>query len=117
MLSELLIESADAGTANIGNALTNNFSKSAEKRTFVLQTLLATFSRSILTSRLSSSVEDVGITQGQLNIGNQLLCLGIVLWEIPSTMILYRVGPSIWLSVQIICWGIVAIFQAFQHGE
>jgi hypothetical protein len=31
-------------------------------------------------------MEDVGITQGQFNIGQQLLSLGIVLWEIPSNM-------------------------------
>ena len=61
-------------------------------------------------------MEDVGITQGQFNVGQQLLSLGIVLWEIPSNMILYRIGPSIWLSIQIFAWGLVATFQAFQHG-
>ena len=61
-------------------------------------------------------MEDVGITQGQFNIGQQLLSLGIVLWEIPSNMVLYRIGPSIWLSGQIFCWGLVATFQSFQHG-
>jgi hypothetical protein len=28
----------------------------------------------------NNPVEDVGITQGQFNIGQQLLSLGIVLW-------------------------------------
>ena len=74
-------------SCNIGNALTDNF------------------------------MEDVGITQGQFNVGQQLLSLGIVLWEIPSNMVLYRIGPSIWLSGQILCWGFVATFQAFQHGR
>lgn len=71
---------------NIGNALTDNFLK------------------------------DVGITQYQFNVGQQLLSLGIVLLEIPSNIILYKLGPTIWIGAQIIAWGLVATFQAFQHG-
>lgn len=59
---------------------------------------------------------DVGITQFQFNVGQQLLSLGIVLLEIPSNLVLYRVGPQKWISCQIICWGLVATFQAFQKG-
>ncbi|KAM0285785.1 hypothetical protein ACHAQH_001247 [Verticillium albo-atrum] len=59
---------------------------------------------------------DVGITQNQFNIGQQLLSLGIVLLEIPSNIILYRVGPRLWIGSQIIAWGLVATFQAFQKG-
>lgn len=29
---------------------------------------------------------------------------------------LYRYGPQKWISGQIIAWGLVATFQAFQHG-
>jgi MFS family permease len=59
---------------------------------------------------------DVGITQFQFNVGQQLLSLGIVLLEIPSNLVLYRVGPQKWISVQIVSWGLVATFQAFQKG-
>ncbi|RFU35018.1 hypothetical protein B7463_g1284, partial [Scytalidium lignicola] len=71
---------------NIGNTLTDNFLK------------------------------DVGITQDQFNVGQQLMSLGIVLLEIPSNLILYRLGPSIWISSQIFAWGLVATFQSFQKG-
>ncbi|CAK7221697.1 hypothetical protein SEUCBS140593_004654 [Sporothrix eucalyptigena] len=71
---------------NIGNALTDNF------------------------------LVDVGITQYQFNVGQQLLSLGIVLLEIPSNIVLYKVGPTVWIGGQIIAWGFVATFQAFQHG-
>ncbi|KAL6915246.1 hypothetical protein FSST1_013006 [Fusarium sambucinum] len=60
---------------------------------------------------------EVGITQFQFNIGNQLLSLGIVLLELPSNLILYRVGPQKWISCQIFCWGLVATFQAFIKGK
>ncbi|KAK0656875.1 alternative sulfate transporter [Cercophora newfieldiana] len=61
-------------------------------------------------------LQEVGITQNQFNVGQQLLSLGIVLLEIPSNMILYRTGPTIWIGTQIIAWGFVATFQAFQKG-
>lgn len=60
---------------------------------------------------------EVGITQLQFNIGNQLLSLGIVLLELPSNLVLYRVGPQKWISCQIFCWGLVATFQAFIKGK
>jgi MFS family permease len=44
------------------------------------------------------------------------MALAIVLWEIPSNMVLFRIGPALWISAQVIVWGLVATFQAFQHG-
>ncbi|KAH6983584.1 major facilitator superfamily domain-containing protein [Ilyonectria sp. MPI-CAGE-AT-0026] len=60
--------------------------------------------------------KDVGITQDQFNIGQQLLSAGIVLFELPSNLILYRLGPRIWVTGLIISWGLVSTFQAFQKG-
>ena len=45
-------------------------------------------------------MEDVGITQNQFNVGQQLMSLGIVMFEFPSNMVLYRVGPARWLTLQ-----------------
>ena len=61
-------------------------------------------------------MEDVGVTQNEFNVGQQMLSLGIVLFEIPSNMILYRVGPGKWLTLQLFLFGIVSTFQAFQKG-
>ncbi|CAI6043051.1 unnamed protein product [Clonostachys chloroleuca] len=73
--------------SNIGNAMTDNFMK------------------------------EVGITQFEYNVGNQLMYLGIVLFEIPSNLVLYKVGPAIWIGFQIVAWGLVATFQAFIKGH
>jgi MFS family permease len=59
-------------------------------------------------------MEEVGINQNQFNVGQQMLSLGIVLTEIPSNMILYRVGPGKWLTLQLFLFGTVSTFQAFQ---
>ncbi|KAJ5178706.1 hypothetical protein N7492_001916 [Penicillium capsulatum] len=64
----------------------------------------------VLTSTIT---EDLQITTNQINIGTQLLSAGIVLSELPSNMIMQRVGPRVWLSGQLFAWGLVATFQAF----
>ncbi|KAJ5129143.1 Major facilitator superfamily domain general substrate transporter [Penicillium bovifimosum] len=64
----------------------------------------------VLTSTIT---KDLNITTNQINIGSQLLSAGIVLSEIPSNIILQRIGPRKWLSGQLFAWGLVATFQAF----
>ncbi|KAF7542388.1 hypothetical protein G7Z17_g11615 [Cylindrodendrum hubeiense] len=59
---------------------------------------------------------DVGISQNEFNIGQQLVAVGVLVLEIPSNLILYRIGPALWIGGQIIAWGLVATFQAFQKG-
>lgn len=63
-----------------------------------------------------SFLKDVHITQDQFNVGQQMLSLGIVLFEIPSNMILYRVGAGKWLTLQLFLFGTVSTFQAFQNS-
>ncbi|KAH8175627.1 major facilitator superfamily protein [Sarocladium implicatum] len=60
--------------------------------------------------------DDVGISQHQFNVGQQMLSLGIVLTEIPANMILYKTGPAFWLTLQLFLFGTVSTFQAFQRG-
>ncbi|KAF1814346.1 alternative sulfate transporter [Eremomyces bilateralis CBS 781.70] len=61
-------------------------------------------------------LKDVDITQNQFNLGQQLMAACAVVLEIPSNMILYKVGPTLWIGSQIVAWGFVATFQAFQKG-
>jgi MFS family permease len=80
-----------------------------------------------------SFMKDVGINQDQFNgesqeilahmppanifaVGQQMLSLGIVLFEVPSNMILYKVGPGKWLTLQLYLFGVVSTFQAFQNN-
>ena len=64
----------------------------------------------VLTSTIT---KDLNINTNQINIGTQLLSAGIVLSEIPSNIIMQRIGPRVWLSGQLFAWGLVATFQAF----
>ena len=76
--------------------------------------------------------DDIGIDQATINLGNQLMFMGIVVLEIPCNMLLQRVGPRHslvprpltlippsqfgprkWISGQIVGFGIVATMQVF----
>ncbi|WVQ99096.1 hypothetical protein IAU59_006228 [Kwoniella sp. CBS 9459] len=60
--------------------------------------------------------QSVGITQDQFNTGQSLLYLGIILLEIPSNYMLQLVGPRLWVSFQVLAFGLVGTLQAFQKG-
>lgn len=70
--------------------------------------------RGNISNALTSTITtDLGITTNQINVGTALLSLGIVLLEIPSNVLLQKIGPHKWLSGQIMAWGLVALFQNF----
>ncbi|KAF2995053.1 hypothetical protein E8E13_001495 [Curvularia kusanoi] len=56
---------------------------------------------------------DIGVNQNTINLGNQLMFLGIVVLEIPSNIILQRLGPRKWISAQVFIFGLVATLQVF----
>ncbi|KXJ93636.1 inner membrane transporter yfaV [Microdochium bolleyi] len=56
---------------------------------------------------------DVGIDQDTINLGNQLMYMGNVVLEIPSNMLLQRLGPRKWISGQIVMFGTTACLQVF----
>lgn len=56
---------------------------------------------------------DIGVTQSTINLGNQLMFMGIVVFEIPCNMALQRVGPRKWIAAQVLVFGFIAIMQVF----
>ncbi|TGZ76791.1 inner membrane transporter yfaV [Ascodesmis nigricans] len=62
-------------------------------------------------------MKDVSINQDTVNLGNQLMFLGIVLLEIPSNMILQRVGPRKYMAAQVFIFGLVATMQTFLKNK
>ncbi|KAK8181155.1 inner membrane transporter yfaV [Phyllosticta citribraziliensis] len=57
--------------------------------------------------------KDIKVNQDTINLGNQLMFLGIVLLEIPSNMLLQRIGPRKYISGQVMLFGFVATMQVF----
>ncbi|RDW84473.1 hypothetical protein BP6252_02063 [Coleophoma cylindrospora] len=70
--------------------------------------------KSNISNALTSTITtDLGISSDTVNAGNQLQQAGIVIFEIPSNILLQRVGAPIWITFQALAWGSIALFQAF----
>ncbi|CZR53456.1 related to permease of the major facilitator superfamily [Phialocephala subalpina] len=57
--------------------------------------------------------KNIHINQSTINLGNQLMFMGIVVLEIPFNLILQRLGPRKWISAQVCLFGFIAIMQVF----
>ncbi|MEO6899711.1 MAG: MFS transporter [Mycobacteriaceae bacterium] len=60
---------------------------------------------------------DLGISSTAFGLGAGLFFIGYFIFEVPSNMILHRVGASRWIARIMITWGIVAAAQALVRGE
>ncbi|KAH8780914.1 inner membrane transporter yfaV [Diaporthe sp. PMI_573] len=60
---------------------------------------------------------DIGVNQATINLGNQLMFLFIVVFEIPCNMLLQRIGPRKWISGQVIAFGLVATLQVLVRNR
>ncbi|KAF3063748.1 hypothetical protein GL218_02507 [Daldinia childiae] len=61
----------------------------------------------------STFLKDTHMTRDQANTGVSLLWFGIVLLEIPSNIVLHRVGPHYWIPLQVVVWGVLEVLQMF----
>lgn len=61
--------------------------------------------------------EDLGLTGTAFGLGAALFFVGYFLFEIPSNMIMDKVGARIWLARIMITWGLVTAATAFVVGE
>ncbi|CAH0045990.1 unnamed protein product [Clonostachys solani] len=64
----------------------------------------------------TSFTKDLGIDNDNVNYGNQLMLAAIVIFEIPFNMVLSRIGPAKWLTIQVFAWSIIATAQAAIHN-
>lgn len=60
---------------------------------------------------------DLAISSAAFGLGAGLFFVGYFLFEVPSNMIMHRVGASRWIARIMITWGVVAAGQALVQGE
>ena len=60
---------------------------------------------------------DLGLTEAAYGLGAGLFFIGYFFFEVPSNVILHRVGARIWITRIMITWGLVASATAFAQGE
>jgi MFS transporter, ACS family, tartrate transporter len=59
---------------------------------------------------------DLGLNASMFGFGSGIFFLGYVLFQIPSNLILLRVGARVWIALVVIAWGFVSIASAFVVG-
>ena len=60
---------------------------------------------------------DAGISEAAYALGAGLFFIGYALFEIPSNLLLHKLGAKIWLSRIMISWGIVTMCMIFIHDS
>ena len=60
--------------------------------------------------------EAIGLTATQFGVGAGIFFLGYCLLEVPSNLVLYRVGARVWISRIMISWGIVSAAMSLAVG-
>ncbi len=59
---------------------------------------------------------EIGLTPEMFGIGSGVFFLGYFVFEVPSTIILHKVGARFWIGRVMITWGLVSIAMAFTRG-
>ena len=59
---------------------------------------------------------DLGLTPAQFGVGAGLFFVGYFLFEIPSNLIMQRVGARFWIARIMISWGLISMATAFVVG-
>lgn len=60
---------------------------------------------------------DTGISDAAFAFGAGVFFAGYALLEVPSNLILHRVGARIWMCRIMVSWGLVSAAMAFAHNE
>ncbi|HXZ10314.1 MAG TPA: MFS transporter, partial [Paraburkholderia sp.] len=60
--------------------------------------------------------KDIGLSPTAFGLGGGLFFIGYFLFEVPSNLILHRVGARLWIARVMVSWGIVSAASAFVVG-
>ncbi|CAH2601239.1 Inner membrane transport protein RhmT [Rhodovastum atsumiense] len=60
---------------------------------------------------------DTGLSNAAYAFGAGIFFIGYAIFEIPSNIMLYRVGARMWLSRIMVTWGLISAAMMFAHTE
>lgn len=60
--------------------------------------------------------EDLGLSQAAFGLGAGIFFIGYFLFEVPSNLILHKVGARIWIARIMLTWGLISGAMAFAQG-
>ncbi len=64
-----------------------------------------------------SMLNDLGLSEGVFSFGAGVFYLGYMLFEVPSNLILHRMGARRWISRIMISWGVISACMLFVWDE
>jgi MFS transporter, ACS family, tartrate transporter len=60
---------------------------------------------------------DLGLSQAAYGLGAGIFFIGYFLFEVPSNLILEKVGARVWIARIMVTWGLLSAGMAFVNGE
>ena len=106
-------------TARPDAALADSAMRKAALRFVPLLTLAYVFNyldRTCLGFAALTMNRDLGLTASQFGLGAGIFFLGYCLFEVPSNLMLYKVGARRWIARIMITWGMASACTAFVVG-
>lgn len=58
----------------------------------------------------------IGLSSSAFGLGGGIFFLGYILFQVPSNLIMLRVGARVWISRVVVAWGLVSVASAFVVG-
>lgn len=83
----------------------------------LLMYVLAFLDRANLGFAKESFQADTGLSDAAYALGAGLFFIGYAIFEVPSNLIMRRVGARFWLARIMISWGVVSALMMFAHDE
>lgn len=83
----------------------------------ILMYIVAFLDRSNIGSAKQALHADMGVSDAMFAFGAGVFFVGYALFEIPSNLILYRVGARKWMARIMVSWGLVSAAMMFTQGN
>ena len=61
--------------------------------------------------------EDIGLSEAAFGLGAGIFFIGYFLFEVPSNLILYKVGARRWIARIMLTWGLISGSMALVEGQ
>ncbi|OTB07577.1 hypothetical protein M426DRAFT_240780 [Hypoxylon sp. CI-4A] len=74
--------------------------------------------RSNISNAVSDNMlNDLGLSQADYNVGQTISKVGFLVAELPSQLISKRIGPDLWIPIQICIFSVISALQFFLSGR
>lgn len=61
--------------------------------------------------------DNLGLSEATFNLGYGMFYVGYLLFEVPSNLLLHRVGARLWIARIMISWGIISSLTMFAYDQ